>query len=191
MVFGRRMRPIPLEYLVGEPLRAIVEAHGMAAYATSEFILKAGFEPTDHSEAEAGEVRARMFEFTYVQPVPDPANPGAVVHTRAKMSVPVLSLLQVPALGIAEATIQFEARVRDAEKARGAVLAFRNKIAPAAREGYSIQAEYAPKTEAGEGDPTAGSLSITLKVTREPHAEGLAKLLGVLEEASTATPLQT
>ncbi|MEO5349315.1 MAG: DUF2589 domain-containing protein [Magnetococcus sp. YQC-3] len=201
------MKPLPLKHLIGQPLRAVVEAHGMAAHATSEFIMKAGFTHPAVAELQQANLgmlrqdgtkavgdptqpgaRARIFEFTYVHPVPDPANPGAVIHTPVKMQVPVLSLLQVPALGIAEATIEFCAHVKEAEQTleRRAI----GMMAPASEDEYVMLATYAPKSDPAQQDPNAGSLSVSIKVTREPHAEGLAKIFGALQDAMTATPLQ-
>jgi len=44
-----------------------------------------------------------------------------------------------------------------------------------------------PRLEDGQPSPS-GNLSITMKVTREPLAEGLSRILTMLEDALTAEP---
>lgn len=177
-------RPLPLEQLIGAPLRALVLGQGIASQATADFIAEIGFVPT----ASGKESAARMFEFTYVHPVPDPANPGGVIDTPTHVSVPLLTVLPIPNLRIAEATISFQADIVDMKPAHPrqtevSVERVKSSVFPVA---VQIIAAYAQPTapEAGGG----GALSISIKVARDPVAQGLATVVRLLQEGITSRP---
>jgi hypothetical protein len=173
---------LPLEQLIGAPLRSLVMAQGLAAQAAAEFISEVGFS----SEGDSREASARTFDFTYVHPVPDPANPGEVVDTLTTVSVPLLSLVGVPNLRIADATIAFSAGVVDVRAAPPAA-----SDVPVARRGrdrnsvfpqpVEMIAVYAPAQPAGGG--RAGSLTFSIHVVAEPPAEGLATVMDLLSQS--------
>jgi Protein of unknown function (DUF2589) len=102
-------RPLPLEQLIGAPLRSLVLGQGIAAQATAEFVAEVGFTPSEGTRPPT----VRTFDFTYLHPVPDPENPGSVIDTPTQVSVPLLSFVGIPNLRIADATVNFAADVVD------------------------------------------------------------------------------
>src|SRR5690348_8170587 len=100
------LKPLTLEQLIAAPLRAIVMGQEAAAQATAEFVSEVGF------EAKAGgSPTVRMVEFDYVHPMPDPENPGAVIPTPTRVRVPLLTMVPVPNMRLAEATVNFSADI--------------------------------------------------------------------------------
>lgn len=191
-------RPMPLHYLIGAPLRSLVLGQGIASRATSEYLGAMGF------AAEPGQAtaRARTFEFTYDHPTPDPERPGETIPTPTRVTVPWLSMLPtVPAVSIAEATIEFRANVldlRDAvmdadqkaalEAARLAGINPDASFLSALRGGPDIVAAYAPASPTPRGET---AVSFTIRVEREPASEGLLSVLNLLNDAITAQPVRS
>jgi len=91
--------------LLAMPLAAIVHSDSMAAHSLAKFILEFGFEPAPDG-AEPGELGPlRMVSFTYQSTDRD----GGEIQRQ--LSVPLLSLVPLPALTIREATIDFGVEV--------------------------------------------------------------------------------
>ena len=100
---GAELQALPLEYMLGTPLTAAIKAQALAAVTTVDFIEKVGLE-----EDAQGDLKMRTAEFTFSQPVPDPANPGAMIFQEAKLTVPILSLAPVPFIRISDLNVSFE-----------------------------------------------------------------------------------
>ncbi len=181
-------QPLPLEQLIGGPLRALVLAQGIAAQATVQFVSEAGFDRPPGGGAEA---RARTVDFTYIHPVPDPRNPGAVIHTPVRVSVPLLALVSVPNFRISEATVNVRASIVDVKQRAAADGEASIERKPGALLGnpMQIQAIYAPLNP-GLRAVAAPGLSFSIKVVSEPVPEGLSKIITLLQDAMTseATP---
>ena len=105
---GAELQALPLEYMLGTPLTAAIKAQALAAVTTIDFIEKVGLE-----EDAQGDLKMRTAEFTFSQPVPDPANPGAMIFQEAKLTVPILSLAPVPFIRISDLNVSFEFKIRD------------------------------------------------------------------------------
>ena len=176
-------RPLPLEQLIGAPLRALVLGQGIAAQATAAFISEVGFNPRP---GPGGEPSVRTLEFTYIHPVPDPANPGGIINTPVRVSVPLLTVVSMPNVAIAEATVTFGANVVDlkaiGEKPSEVIV---ERPAPSALPPavQTLAVYAAPPTP---GAPGFATLSFTIKVAREPLGEGLTRVLSLLQDAITS-----
>jgi uncharacterized protein DUF2589 len=177
-------RPLPLEQLIGAPLRSLVLGQGIAAQATAEFVAEVGFTPTEGTRPPT----VRTFDFTYLHPVPDPANPGSVIDTPTQVSVPLLSFVGIPNLRIAEATVNFAADVVDVKpiEARPTEVDLQRKRAISDRSALlpgrvQMVAAYAPPNPP-EGS-VGSALSFSIRVVGEPAPEGLANVLNLLNES--------
>lgn len=184
------MKPVTLEQLIGGPLRALLLGQGIAAKATSQFIAEVGFEQhADQAERTAKEPKVRTFDFTYNHPVPDPDNPGGYINTPVQISIPLLTLTPIPNIHISEATVNFQANVIDMKpsEAKPADFALKRESASAPDADYHILAVYSTPRAGTDAEKSAdGTLSISLKVVREPHAEGLTRVLNILQDAITS-----
>ena len=106
---GAELQALPLEYMLGTPLTAAIKAQALAAATTIEFIEKVGLQ----EDEQTGDLSVRAAEFTFSQPIPDPANPGATIFQDAKLTVPILSLAPIPFIRISDLNVSFEFKVRD------------------------------------------------------------------------------
>ena len=105
---GAELQQLPLGYLLGSPLTAAIEGQALAAKSTIDFINKVGLE-----ESATGDLSVRTAEFTYTAFVPDIANPGETSEVEAKLTVPILSIIPIPFIRIADLNVSFEFKIRD------------------------------------------------------------------------------
>ncbi len=111
----QELKQIPFGYLIGEPLKAAIEAQALAAKTTVDFIEKVGFIPPDPiqdmlfidetKDADAGTVRNVTFQYKKTD------ENGTSVDT--SLTVPILSIVPIPYLRIDEVTIDFTAKIND------------------------------------------------------------------------------
>lgn len=178
------LKPLTFEQLVSAPLRGLVLGQEAATQATADFISKLGFE----SGAPGSVPTARTLEFEYVHPVPDPANPGSAIDTPTRLRVPLLTLLSVPNLRIAEAHVAFGANIVGTKTVRTPKRAVVLDSDRTVRDHVSTQliATYAPAV-AGPGEPSP-TVTINIKVITEEPSEGLARVLSALADSITSMP---
>lgn len=107
---GAELQQLPLDYLLSAPLTAAIKAQALAAQTTVDFIEKVGLE-----EDEAGELKVRTAEFSFVQPIPDPITPGDFVDVESRLTVPILSIVPVPFIRISDLNVSFEFKIRNVQ----------------------------------------------------------------------------
>jgi hypothetical protein len=183
---------LPLEYLLAAPLESIVRAQAMAARATADFVGEVGFE-TDKD----GVSRVRTVQFEYIHPQPDPDQPGNRLDLPVRVQVPVLSLFTIPNVAVDEATVEMQLRIATAQQqdpikptdgrrpvSGAAALRPNSMLLPHLGDRVRlIGAVTAPRS----AEQTA-SLKVSIRMKQAPVPEGLAQILGLLGEATTARP---
>lgn len=106
---------LPMESLIGGPLQAACKAEVMLAAATSNFIETVGFE--DVKEGETTTVRkAKTVDFSFERPATsnDPTKETIGSET-VTLSVPVLSIINIPNLMIQSVDVTFDMEVKSSE----------------------------------------------------------------------------
>ncbi|MGZ9140663.1 MAG: DUF2589 domain-containing protein [Nitrospira sp.] len=106
---GAELQALPLEYMLGTPLTAVIKAQALAAQTTVAFIEKVGLE----ENPSTGELSVRTAEFSFNQPVPDPANPGAMIVQPTTLTVPILTMAPIPFIRVSDLNVTFEFKIRD------------------------------------------------------------------------------
>lgn len=106
---GAELQALPLEYMLGTPLTAVIKAQALAAQTTVAFIEKVGLE----ENPATGELSVRTAEFSFNQPVPDPANPGAMIVQPTTLTVPILTMAPIPFIRVSDLNVTFEFKIRD------------------------------------------------------------------------------
>ncbi|MFC3879110.1 DUF2589 domain-containing protein [Algoriphagus namhaensis] len=87
--------------LLGAPMAAVVQAEAIAARATAEFIQEVGFvNSASSAEGDFGKVRNITFSYNRLD------IDGKVQE--ASISVPLLTVIPIPSLKVAEAEIEFD-----------------------------------------------------------------------------------
>lgn len=95
-----------LEHLVGSVLTSVVKAQGLAASQLIELIDEVGFEPAVPGQPR----RARTFSFEFFRNEIDDET-EEVVQRRVTATVPLLTLVNLPAIAIEEAKIEMDLRL--------------------------------------------------------------------------------
>lgn len=95
------------EYL-GSTLSSVVKAQGLLSSQLAEFIEKVGFEEPSEDEPDAP-LRARTFTFEFSRT--EVGEGDELVTRRVTASLPLLSIVSLPALAIDSADIQMDLRI--------------------------------------------------------------------------------
>jgi hypothetical protein len=175
--------------LLGAPVRAIQEAQIGAEREYLAFLLDYGLEEVKErvDGRQVSTLRLREVSFGMNRTVADPASPGGVIDTVATVREPLVSLVQMPAVGIAEATVDLTLDVTtegrsaaEAEGPRGALLPPRAGPAAALRGRIgSGQISRSFRTE--------GRLTVRMTL-RASHADDVhGRLSRILAEGLSAT----
>ena len=95
------------EYL-GSTLSSVVKAQGLLSSQLAEFIERVGFEPPSEEEPDAP-LRARTFSFEFSRT--EVGDGDELVTRRVTASLPLLSIVSLPALAIDSADIEMDLRI--------------------------------------------------------------------------------
>jgi hypothetical protein len=95
------------EYL-GSTLSSVVKAQGLLSSQLAEFIERVGFEPPSEDEPDAP-LRARTFSFEFART--EVGDGDELVTRRVTASLPLLSIVSLPALAIESADIDMDLRI--------------------------------------------------------------------------------
>lgn len=107
--FTAELATIPYEHVIGEPLRAAVEANASASQTAAEYIMKLGF-----TDPIVGDQEPVMVDFSYTKQVIDEVS-GEEVSEEHVMSVPLLLLLHIPYFEVETVTIDFNVKLNSVE----------------------------------------------------------------------------
>lgn len=189
----RELREIPFGFLIGQPLKAAIEAQALAARTTIEFIEKVGFIPQDNAQAmlfrdeaidaDAGTVRNVTFRYSKR----DENN----IRSDHTLSVPILSIVPIPVLRIDEVTIDFTAKLTDT-------------VESTAKTDFSLQAdangnfkswwspvslEFRTSVKYDQSNTSAArysrdyTMSIHVRAVQDDMPAGLSRILDILESS--------
>ncbi len=198
----KELREIPFGFLIGQPLKAAIEAQALAAKTTIEFIETVGFIPTDNQQgmlfkdtavdADAGEVRNVTFRYSKRD-----ENGVRAEHT---LSVPILSIVPIPVLRIDEVTIDFTAKLTDTiestEKNDFSLQAeangkFKSFWSPVSLE-FRTSLKYDQSNASSARYSRDYTMSIHVRAVQDDMPAGLSRILDILEssikEEKTANP---
>lgn len=95
-----------IEHLVGSVLSSIVKSQGLAASQLVDLIEEIGFEPRVGDEPR----KTRTFDFDFYRSEVDDAT-QEVVRRKVTASVPLLTLVNLPAIAIQEAKVRMDLRL--------------------------------------------------------------------------------
>jgi hypothetical protein len=124
---GNEFSGLPMDQLIGAPLRAACDAQVMLAKASADFINNVGFTPElDSTKKPTGKLLPRQVEFSFWQP--KPIDPNATAGDKGQgdkgqtaqvqkvvLSVPFLSIVNVPSLMVKTVNVTFDMEVKSSE----------------------------------------------------------------------------
>jgi len=189
----KELKEIPFGYLIGQPLKAAVEAQVTAAKTTIDFIEKVGFIPPDGREgqhmlfvdeskdADAGRIRNLTFQYKKR----DQNN----VESDFELTVPILSIVPIPTLRLDEVTVDFTAKLTDTiETTRKKDLTIDAQGSVNYKPWWS-PVEIDVRTSVKSDNSSSGSekynreysMNIHVRAVQDAMPAGLSRILGILE----------
>ena len=104
-----QFKGLPMSDLISQPLIAAAQAQGQLSNITQQFIKDVGLE-----EDSSGGLSARSVDFGFNSPVTNDSGDTTLVSNN--LSVPLLSIVNVPNLSVKRATVDFTMEVKSASK---------------------------------------------------------------------------
>jgi hypothetical protein len=192
------LRQIPFDYLIGAPLKAAIEAQGLAAKTTIDFIEKVGFIPPEDDEdpffadeeedVDGGQVRNVTFSYSKTNENGEEAN--------VELSVPILSIVPIPYIRIDEMTINFTAKLNDAisnttkenfsvdATTSGTYRAFWSPV----RLDFRVSTSYSSSRETASRYTREYQMQINVRAVQDDIPAGLERILDILEQTIKEKP---
>jgi len=207
---GAELQALPLGYMLGAPMTAAIEAQALAAKTTVDFIKNVGLEE-DPTDPTGETMRVTTANFTFMQPVQDPSNPGSFIGKETTLSVPILTIVPIPYIRIQDLNVSFEFKIRDVQTSQnkkdvttksgitvdntvkakfggGLVSFFGGPSVEAELKthlDFSVSATY-QSSERQTTDRSA-TFRMTMNAVQDAIPEGLARTLAILNDAIKAS----
>lgn len=180
--FAAELGSIDFANLIGGPMQAAVQAQAAASMSTVRFINDVGFDRDETTGAVTG---LKMADFTYERVIPDPDDPTATVTDTVEITVPFISILNVPSLRIETLEIDFNVKLNST---------YTNKVEStfdtAAKGSYGSKwfspvkfeasIAYQRKSTTGTTIEKEYSMGVKVVATNDEMPAGLDKVLGLL-----------
>lgn len=173
--FAAELGSIDFAKLIGGPLNACVTAQTNASVATVNFIKEVGF--TDEEEE-----KLVMVDFTHFKLVPDPDDATKTISQEVKLTVPLISILNIPSLRIENITIDFNVKLnstysRNVSDSIGVNSKVKAGWGPVKME---VSAAYRRSSSTGVKVEKEYSMNVKVVATNDEMPAGLEKVLGML-----------
>ena len=214
----RELQQLPLEDLITAPLNAVITAQANAALSTANFIQQIGFrnkdanrdgstsifdllnKPPDPAQA-ADQFDVRTAELVFIKKLNQNGN---LVDTLERVSLPFITLFNIPSIEISEMTWDFSVKLKGIEtfetalthKAKQSTTVGGNVNAGLQELGIPIGIGASAKVEAssstkfdlryGSGHEHEYNLNISIKANAAPPPRGIERLLGIAERIAAA-----
>ncbi len=195
----RELAQIPFGTLIGQPMKAAVEAQALAAKTTVEFIEKVGFVPPsnnpidalfqdEQNDADVGRIRNVTFKYTK-----NDENDGDQEHS---LSVPILAIVPIPTLRIDEMTIDFTAKLTDTIASnRSSNFTLNSSVSGKYKAFWSpISMEFRTSVAASSSASQASrynreyTMAIHVRAVQDDIPPGLGRVLDILEQLIKERP---
>ena len=183
---------LPMDQLIGGPLKAACDSQIQLAKATADFIQKVGLEV----DAD-GVMKARTVDFAYTKPVND--GNGGYTDAKFDLNVPILTILNTPALQVKEVEVDFTMEVKSSTSEKSS-RDYEAAIDTEIKAGWGpvsvdvkIHGSVSAKSENARSSDTSAKYNVKVIARDEGMPEGLKRCLDIVQSAiaekpSAATP---
>ncbi len=171
--------PRYISELLGAPMAAIVQAEGIAARATADFIKEVGFTGvSDNIDGDYGAIRNVTFNYERIK-----ADGTTEI---AKLSVPLLTIIPIPSIQVAEAEIEFDLAMTQPESSQNPK-EDSNAGRFGAINGLQLKAVFAKKpsqTPTSTLGTSTSNMNVKIRLAQSELAVGMVQLLNILDSAN-------
>ena len=178
MSVAKNFQGLPIEHLIGAPLRAACDSQRQLAASAYEFMTQIGFDGD----------KPRLISFDLERPIQDSSETSKV-----KVNAPFIGLVPIPALLIEDVQIEFQMEVSDSATEKSNTSAEASMSAEASYNGMLVKAKVnvAGKVSSSrENTRTTNQTAkyqIKVQARQQPPTESLSKLMDLL--ATSVEPL--
>ena len=178
---------LPMDQLIGGPLKAACSAQTLLAKASSDFIKDVGLQ-----DAGGGKLTARTVDFDFKRPVQ--GADGSTSMQDVEMSVPLLAMIKTPALSVKEVSVNFTMEVKSSTSSK---TTSDSKAELTAHAKYNaglfscdvtIHGSVANHSENSRQSDNSAKYDVKVIARDDGPPEGLMKVLDMLNDAIAPVP---
>ncbi|MDR0338832.1 MAG: DUF2589 domain-containing protein [Desulfovibrio sp.] len=177
---GQQFKGLPMQDLIGAPLRAACDAQLELAKATASFIEDVGFLPA----AVGGGPRAtRTALFAFTQRVLD--EKGNPQDQKVTLDVPMLAIVNIPSLSVKTVDITFDMEVKSSFEEKSSLDA-KAQLKASARFGplsVSVTGSVSSHKESTRKSDNSAKYHVQVTARDDGMPEGLARVLDIMHAA--------
>lgn len=183
----QELNSLDFSVYIGGPMQAAIKAQHDASMSQVNFIKEVGFEGTGATS------KLRYVDFVYKKTVPSTVQGNETpVQSQVTLSVPLLSMLTIPALRIDEMTIDFNAKLNSVET-QNISSEFQGSASLSAKfwkVKFNASASYKKTNSSTSTTEKTYTLGVHVKAVNDELPAGLSRIMDMLEDAivATATP---
>lgn len=190
-----QFKGLPMEDLIGGPLKAAVEANVMLAQSTATFINTVGFNQVTNDDKSVTAGSTRMVNFEFERPGIDVDKDGQQIRTveSVKLKVPILAIVPIPNLQIDNVDISFDMEVKSSTASKtssdkSGSLEASGKVGwgPFSAK-VKISGSISTHKENTRSTDKSAKYHVEVHATNHGTPEGLARVLDIM--ATAAKPL--
>ncbi len=171
--------PRYISELLGAPMAAIVQAEGIAARATADFIKEVGFTgDSDSIDGDYGNIRNVTFSYERIN--------ADGTSGLAKLSVPLLTIIPIPSIQVAEAEIEFDLAMTQPEAST--TNKENSKLGnSSAYKSVQLKAIFAKKASPSPNAPmtsATSNMNVKIRLRQSELSVGMIQLLNILDSSN-------
>lgn len=209
---NRTLRSLPFGRIISGPMIAAIQAQGLAAKSTVNFIKEVGFKRAsdDAAENETADEEGNMGDvrnvtFKYKRKSADGSGAGNDSgEEEVSLTVPILTIVPIPYIRIEEMTIQFTANITEQQEYKSSK-ATSSSVATDTNLNFkaggflspvkfSMNAKVATRHNSSStsssrvNNSTQYTVDINVRAVQDEMPAGLAKVLHIMEQAILEKP---
>ena len=181
---------LPMDQLIGGPLKAACNAQTLLAKASSDFIKDVGL-----NDDGKGNMNARTVDFSFTKPTQ--AADGTTSMQKVDLQVPLLAIINTPSLSVKEAEVRFTMEVKSSTSSKTTSDSKADLTAHAKyNAGFfscdvTIQGSVANHSENSRKSDNSAKYDVKVVARDDGPPEGRMKVLDMLNDAIAPTPSGT
>ena len=178
---------LPMDQLIGGPLKAACSAQVLLAKASADFIKDVGLDAT----GTTGAMSARTVDFSFNKPVQ--AADGTTTLEKVDLQVPLLAIINTPSLSVKEAEVRFTMEVKSSTSSKTTSDSKADLTAHAKyNAGFfscdvTIHGSVANHSENARSSDNSAKYDVKVIARDDGPPEGLMKVLDMLNDAIAPT----
>ena len=177
---------LPMDQLIGGPLKAACSAQTLLAKASSDFINDVGL-----NDDGKGNLTARTVDFAFNKPVQ--AADGTTTMEKVDLQVPLLAIINTPSLSVKEAEVRFTMEVKSSTSAKttsdtkAELTAHAKYNAGLFSCDVTVHGSVANDSENSRKSDNSAKYDVKVVARDDGPPEGLMKVLDMLNDAIAPT----